>query len=716
MVKQLDIIIPIYNEAENLRPLVERIDKALKSAKITYRVIFIDDNSTDTGCRIIAKLAKKYPLVCYTKQGARGKAFSILEGAARATASHVAMMDADLQYLPEVLPEMYKLTQQFGVVVAKRYDSQESFLRKIASRGFRWFFGKVLYGLDCDVQSGLKIFKRDILNHVSPDDVSPWTLDIPLLSTALDLGYTIGQVDMNFEKRLNGESKIKLLSSIREIGGRAITYKLKRKNQFKISPDDETSMIGAGMIHRGKTFITHTTLQPRFSAMHVITQYQRIALLLLLLFCIVYLVLAPFSALKVIVAVLSFVYFTDVVFNFYLIIKSLKQPPEINITPREVAALKDKDLPIYTILCPLYKEAHILPQFLAEIEKLEWPKHKLDVILLLEADDQGSVEAAKKMNLPKYVSVQVVPDSQPKTKPKACNYGLHFAKGEYLVIYDAEDSPDPLQLKKVYVAFQSQSDNVKCIQAKLNFYNPHQNLLTRFFTAEYSLWFDVVLTGLQSIETIIPLGGTSNHFKTEVLKELEGWDPFNVTEDCDLGIRLFQRGGVTAIINSVTLEEANSSWRNWLRQRSRWIKGYMQTYLVHMRHPYRFFRQHGMHALLFQLVVGGKISFMLINPIMWILTITYFGLYAWVGPAIEALYPTVVFYMAAISLIFGNFMFLYYYMIGAIKREHWMIVKWVFLVPIYWLMVSLAACMAFYQLIVKPHYWEKTLHGLHLKA
>jgi len=162
------------------------------------------------------------------------------------------------------------------------------------------------------------------------------------------------------------------------------------------------------------------------------------------------------------------------------------------------------------------------------------------------------------------------------------------------------------------------------LQAKLNYFNPRQNLLTKLFTAEYSLWFDMILPGLQSIETFIPLGGTSNHFRRKDLLELKGWDPFNVTEDCDLGIRIFKEKKKTAIIDSVTLEEANSDLGNWLRQRSRWIKGYIQTYLVAMRHPVSFFREHGIHALIFQLLVGGKTAFVFINPLLWLATISYF--------------------------------------------------------------------------------------------
>lgn len=715
MNSQLDVIVPVFNEAKNIRPLVNRIHTALRQAKIKHTILIVDDHSTDRTVAIAKRLQEKFPIQILTKQGQRGKAFSILEGAAASTAPYVVMIDADLQYAPEAIPEMLALTQEFGVVVARRNVHEEPFFRKVMSKGFRWFFGKVLHGLDCDVQSGLKIFKRDILLHVPVDQVTAWTLDIPLLTTALDLGYKIGEIGITFEKRQHGESKIHLLNSIREIGGQAVSYKMKRNNIIPVAPESQDSMVGAGILKKGQKYVTHSTLQSSLSAVNVLTPAQKTGIFALLFLLLSSFLFAPQQTAIVFVGTLSFIYFADVFFNLHIILKSLQQPPEIHIPQEELDALKNSQLPMYTILCPLYKEAHVLPQFVQAIKELDWPKKKLDVILLLEADDIETIAAAKKMRLPSFITVQVVPDSLPKTKPKACNYGLNFAKGKFLVIYDAEDKPEPLQLKKVFIAFQKLPETVKCIQAKLNFYNPHQNLLTRFFTAEYSLWFDVVLTGLQTLSTSLPLGGTSNHFRTAELKELQGWDPFNVTEDADLGIRLFKRGATTAIIDSITLEEANSSWHNWLRQRSRWIKGYMQTYLVHMRHPVDFFREYGVHALMFQLIMGGKISFMLINPFMWLLTLSYFLLYAWLGPAIEALYPTVVFYMAVTSLLFGNFLFLFYYMIGAAKREHWTIIKWTFLIPVYWLMVSISAGMALYQLIVKPHYWEKTVHGLHMK-
>ncbi len=348
------------------------------------------------------------------------------------------------------------------------------------------------------------------------------------------------------------------------------------------------------------------------------------------------------------------------------------------------------------------------------MSKIDYPSDKLQVVLLLEQDDQDSIAKARSMNLPSFVEILVVPDSHPKTKPKACNYGLQYARGEYITIYDAEDVPEKTQLKKAVLAFRSLGSKTVCIQAKLNFYNPKQNLLTRIFTAEYSLWFDLVLTGLHSIGAPIPLGGTSNHFPTSYLRQLHGWDAFNVTEDCDLGMRLVKRGYKTAVIDSVTYEEANSGVLNWIRQRTRWIKGYIQTYFVHLRRPHNSARFSFIHSIAFQIVVGGKVTSMFINPIMWIVTISYFAMRASFGLWIEQFYPMPILYMAVFSLIFGNFLYMYYYMIGCAKREYDDLIKYVVFVPLYWLGMSYAAWLAVFEMISNPHYWSKTVHGLHL--
>lgn len=711
---EISIIIPTLNEEGNIIKLVERIDNSLRADNIGYEIIFIDDNSTDGTIKAIESISSKCPISCHIKKGKKGKAHSLIEGFEYAKYNLLAMIDADLQYPPEAIPKMTdKIADGADIVIANRVVSHKSFSRKIASRFFSLFFGKLLHGLDYDVQSGLKLFKRQIVKEIKINP-SPWTFDLEFLVNARNAGYIISSIDIIFEDRHSGKSKIHFFKSIYEIGMNAISLKLRGKKPSKIHPLGDDSMIGAGLAHKKKRFVTHTTLHHHVSAIRTFAPWQKYAMIIAIVILAGSFFFYPFRTAIVAMAILTTVYFIDVFFNLFLVVKSLHNPPEINFSDESIKAIDDKSLPIYSILCPLYKESRILPFFIEAIGKLDWPKEKLDVILLLEESDTETIEVSKSMNLPSYIRTVIVPHSMPKTKPKACNYGLGMAKGEYLVIYDAEDIPDTDQLKKAYLGFQTVSSDTKCLQAKLNYFNPHHNLLTRLFTAEYSLWFDLVLTGLQSINTFIPLGGTSNHFRTKDLFMLKGWDPFNVTEDCDLGARLFKYGYKTAIINSITLEEANSHLGNWIRQRSRWIKGYMQTYLVHMRKPVDFLKINGFHAFLMQLNIGGKIAFMLINPILWIMTFAYFTLYEIVGPSIESLYPTPVFYMAVVSMIFGNFLYLFYYMIGAARRGHWSIIKYVFLIPFYWFFMSIAALIALYQLFVKPHFWEKTRHGLHL--
>lgn len=480
----------------------------------------------------------------------------------------------------------------------------------------------------------------------------------------------------------------------------------------QIPPNNSESMQGAGITVNGRRLITHTTLSIEKTAFINVTSGQKIFLIALMLIILFQIFTTPLQTIVGLLGVLSAIYFFDVVFHLFLIVKSLGSDSDIKFDAEEILALNDNQLPIYTIMCPLYKEARVVRKFAEAIEKLDWPKDKLDVIFLLEEDDKETFETISAQNLPSYIRTVIVPQSEPKTKPKACNFGLSLTRGEYIVIYDAEDEPETQQLKKAYLAFANVAQDVICLQAKLNYYNSNQNLLTRLFTAEYSLWFDVVLSGLQIMETAIPLGGTSNHFRTADLLRLEGWDAFNVTEDADLGVRLFKAGYKTAIIDSTTYEEANSQIGNWIRQRSRWIKGYIQTYFVNMRNPAEFFSKFGSHAWIFQLLIGGKIAFCFINPFLWMMTISYFALYNLVGPSIEAIYPAYIFYMALVSLVFGNFMFFYVYMIGCARRSQWSLIKSLFLVPAYWLLISIAAFIALYQFIVKPHYWEKTIHGL----
>lgn len=265
-------------------------------------------------------------------------------------------------------------------------------------------------------------------------------------------------------------------------------------------------------------------------------------------------------------------------------------------------------------------------------------------------------------------------------------------------------------MKKVVILFRKLPDEFIVVQGALNYYNKNENLLTQMFTLEYSLWFDYLLAGLESLDVPIPLGGTSNHFKLDKLMEMGAWDPFNVTEDADLGLRVFAKQYKIGLVNSTTFEEANNEPFNWIRQRSRWIKGYMQTYLVHMRNPLKLLRSVGWHGFLgFNFFVGGTWFTFLLYPVLVAFLIAYLIFqFTWV----RSLFPDWVLYVGTFNFFAGNILMIYVNMMAVFKRRYYELILYSILNPLYWLMHSIAAYKALWQLIYKPFYWEKTNHGL----
>jgi cellulose synthase/poly-beta-1,6-N-acetylglucosamine synthase-like glycosyltransferase len=382
----------------------------------------------------------------------------------------------------------------------------------------------------------------------------------------------------------------------------------------------------------------------------------------------------------------------------------------IAVTDEAARAMPDADLPKYTILVPAYDEPEVVGELIGAMAALEYPADKLQVLLLLEADDDVTIAAAKRSTESDAIDIVLVPPAEPRTKPKACNYGLYFATGEIITIYDAEDLPEPLQLRRVVAAFRRLPTNVACVQAKLEYHNGHQNILTAWFTAEYRLWFGYLLPGMTRTTSPIPLGGTSNHLRRDVLDEIGAWDPFNVTEDADLGLRIAASGYRTAVVDSRTLEEANSDAINWIRQRSRWYKGYLQTWLVQIRRPVRLARTIGWRSFVrFNLVMCGTPIIAVLNLVFWLITLLWFlGQPA----AVQAVFPWYIYFPALIALVLGNAATLYMNLITLREDDRADLLGAALTVPVFWLMMSVAAAKGCYQLIRNPSYWEKTAHGL----
>lgn len=449
--------------------------------------------------------------------------------------------------------------------------------------------------------------------------------------------------------------------------------------------------------------------RPHESAHVVVSGAQKATLVLVLVVAVVCAVIWPMPTLITLVGICSFFYLVVSVYKFRLTLRALGGHLETDVTDAQLHDLDERTLPIYTILVPLYKEAGIVERLVRDINALDYPRTRLDVKLLCEEDDEETIDKIRDLELPPHFHLVVVPDSQPKTKPKACNYGLMLSNGSYCVIFDAEDRPDPDQLKKAVIAFGEVKPDVVCVQAKLNHFNQDQNLLTAWFANEYSMHFELVLPAMGAAESPIPLGGTSNHFITAKLRELGAWDPFNVTEDADLGIRLHREGYRTAMIDSTTLEEANSNVPNWIRQRSRWNKGYIQTWLVHMRNPAALLSQTGVRGFVSFNLTMGSAFLLLINPIFWGLTTLYILTQA---GFIEQLFPGIIFYAASAMLFVGNFVFVYLNVAGSLQRGEFGLTRTALLSPLYWGLMSWAAWKGFIQLFTNPFYWEKTEHGL----
>jgi cellulose synthase/poly-beta-1,6-N-acetylglucosamine synthase-like glycosyltransferase len=420
--------------------------------------------------------------------------------------------------------------------------------------------------------------------------------------------------------------------------------------------------------------------------------------------------LFPVPVLATLTTACTFVYLATIANRLHLVRVALRDDPSVRVTDHDARAVPDHELPVYTVLVPAYGEPAVIPGLFRALERIEYPRHRLDVKLLLESDDLPTVEAATTTDTDLPVEILLVPPGEPRTKPRALNYGMETARGELVTIYDAEDHPDPLQLRRAVVAFARLGEGHSCLQARLSFYGGHRNLLTRWFTTDYFTWFRLYLPGLAATGSPIPLGGTSNHFRRAALEEVGCWDPWNVTEDADLGIRLQRTGHRVAVLDSVTMEEPNVDVVNWVKQRSRWYKGYLQTFLVAVRRPRDLMADLGpRNTVRLALFVGSTPALAVLNLVFWSMTLFWFVTRA---EAIGAIFPGWAYYLAVLAWAVGNLAVVYIGLVTlrVVGRPEYLLSA--LLVPIYWLLMSVAALRAAVQLVTDPSHWEKTEHGL----
>jgi glycosyltransferase XagB len=366
------------------------------------------------------------------------------------------------------------------------------------------------------------------------------------------------------------------------------------------------------------------------------------------------------------------------------------------------AAVADADLPRYTILIPAYQEQDVIGGMVRCLEKLDYPKDRLEALILVERRDHATKQAIRDAGPAEFIRIVEIPPGKPQTKPRSCNAGLLLAKGDLIVIFDAEDRPDPGQLRLVAGHFAAADDTLACVQAKLMVSNADQSFITRQFALEYCLRYELTLPGLARLGLPIPLGGTSNHFRTRLLRELGGWDAWNVTEDADLGMRCSALGYRVEVADSVTYGEMPHRVKAWTKQRTRWLKGFMLTALVHTRNPARTWRTFGRAGTVTML------TFMVGTPLLYLAQPVSLAIWASGYHGLDATHLPVSLTMTIIqSAIFVVWTAL---VVAAARKYKLTSAVFAPLLPAYWVMHWTASWRGLYQLIRAPFLWEKTAH------
>ena len=383
--------------------------------------------------------------------------------------------------------------------------------------------------------------------------------------------------------------------------------------------------------------------------------------------------------------------------------------PSAKIPSENAAPGAPPVLPCVSIMVPLYKEREIAGALIQRLRRLTYPKALLDIILVLEDSDEVTRSTLAQVDLPSWIRTVEVPELNGlTTKPRAMNYALDFCRGEILGVWDAEDAPQPDQIERVVRHFAQADDDVVCLQGVLDYYNPRTNWRSRGFTIEYNSWFRVVIQGIARLGLVVPLGGTTFFFRRDKLLELGGWDAHNVTEDADLGVRLSRAGYRTEMVDTTTFEEANFRAWPWVRQRSRWLKGFMVTYLVHMRAPSRLLNELGLLRFLgVQAFFLGTIGQFLLAPVLWLFWLSTLG----IPSPMEAFIPKTVMAVLISLFLAAEFINAVVGMIAVSARERRFLLPWVLTMPLYFPLGVLAAYKALWELAINPFFWDKTQHG-----
>lgn len=408
--------------------------------------------------------------------------------------------------------------------------------------------------------------------------------------------------------------------------------------------------------------------------------------------------------------------------NYYIVGRRKEDKPDY-VLP--------KDLPSISILIPAYREELVLGNCISRIFESDYPTELLDVIILTERDDQGTMAIAHELSKKYGIKhVQVEESTEPKGKPRALNFGLRHVRGDIVGVIDAEDIIAKELFREVALMMSSGYD---AVQGVLDMVNDRDGYMNMHLRAEYRYWYHTYLPALQYSNFPIPLGGTTNFFRRSVLKDLEGWDPYNVTEDFELGLRLynerkrvgniydmlkdrraqsiFRNNYKFSLLESVTQEESPTTMSGWLRQRTRWQRGKIQTFRKIAKKPPQAATSK-LHSIMMSLIPHlGPIN---LTGIAYSLYIFFSGISIPVY-----LYYIFGFNMSMIAFYCVANAYSYFNVVGRTRNRRFLGAIFIGITTlVYWVMQWMADVRAIkHEYIGSKVFWEKTDHsGVHMKG
>jgi cellulose synthase/poly-beta-1,6-N-acetylglucosamine synthase-like glycosyltransferase len=712
--KKISVIVPAANDKVHLHGCFIRVDSVLRNSGYAYEIIVVDDHSRDGTEELVNALKDAYPVRLIEKRGKKGRTFSIKEGLDASEGGIVVLLDPDVNFPPEGFTFMLNTLRDASVVISTRrtYPSLWYF---IVSKVYRWIFGRVLLNVNADIRAGIKMFRRSVLESLrfDPEFDLRFGFDAMLLYHAQRMGWLVDSVSMSYFRPMFRHGVWEAIRSRVILGTGIVVIRVTHTWRTILSflyPPAPVDYFTAGFTNVND----YLFLTPSQSAKgHITKETVSLSVAMVLLGYVIWRAvstIAGVSMLWLAATMISILYLVIMCFKLWMMIISMRSVAQ-QCTAEELSLITDEELPVISIMIPLYKEQEIIPQIFQYLSDFDYPTDKLDIIFILESTDTETAAAFTAMNPPSHFKALLTPDIPPKTKPKAMNVALSVAKGDILVIFDAEVLPERDQLKKAYLTFKRHPDAMY-LHSKMDVYNANENWITRLYTAEFAYFYHFFLPGLVASRYPMPISGHSTYFRRQVIEKVGAWDAYNVAEDCDIGIRIFRKGfGSGMILESHTWEQSTTSIPTWVRQRTRWTQGFIQTSIVQLRYPLLLKRELGSWAnfAVFLLLVPGTVILNILNMFQWCMFILW---YTTEAPFLQIAYGGFSIYLATICLFFGNFLFTFFTMYSLYERRHYAIVPWALLSFVYWIMLGIATIRATIHLFLHPHKWDKTTHSV----